>query len=50
MSKMANHRHLLEDIIAANGDEAQYLHKSMQANRLNLSVPFRQLEYMSFIH
>lgn len=47
MAKMANHRHLLEDIVAANGDEARYLHDSMRANRINLTVPFRELGYMS---
>lgn len=49
ISKMANHRHLLEDIVAANGDEARYLHESMKANRVNLTVPFTEPGYMSLI-
>lgn len=50
ISKMANHRHLLEDIVAANGDEARYLHESMKANRVNLTVPFTEPGYMSLTH
>lgn len=50
MEKMGYHRDLLRDIVAANSDEAEYLHKSMTANRQILTVPVRQPGYLSSSH